>query len=118
MNYVAMSDFELNTAIVYNLYAKRLITRILFPDTPNKESKIQVVKDGIWCWFDPCNNPEDAWPIIVASRISISAQAEYEGYGWVSYSIDSDVEDSIVGANPLRCAMIMFLMMLDAKKPA
>lgn len=59
--------------------------------------------------FDPCNNPADAWPIIVNSRIGLNFvngiwRAQSMLTGWVEFSEE----------NPLRAAMIVFLMMQEA----
>lgn len=64
---------------------------------------------------DYCNNPADAWPIIVGNQISLMYE---EAIGkwcagkpyWVDgseWQLDTDVME----ANPLRAAMIVFLMM-------
>ncbi|WP_414456848.1 phage protein NinX family protein [Enterobacter kobei] len=63
--------------------------------------------------FDPCHNPADAWPIIVGSKINIrfgaegmACEAQFMQYGHESVEC--------YHANPLRAAMIVFLMMQDA----
>lgn len=75
--------------------------------------------------FDPCNNPVDAWPIIVGNKISIVSLDNK----WIAAPIetvidgitgDSDVcfyasSDAVFDANPLRAAMIVFLMMQESK---
>lgn len=67
--------------------------------------------------FDPCNNPEDAWPIIVENGITLAFQ---DGNWWadnLAYWIDG-VEWSIGGIidkKPLRAAMIVFLMMKESE---
>lgn len=64
--------------------------------------------------FDPCNNPSDAWPIILENHIAVVPyryslpQAWPTAFGVVSKFCTGD-------ANPLRAAMIVFLMMQDAK---
>ena len=58
--------------------------------------------------FDPCNNPEDAWPIILQSKISIFALDDDDwgarGYNCIIRSINP---------NPLRAAMELFLKMKE-----
>lgn len=65
---------------------------------------------------DYCNNPADAWPIIVDSEISLNS---YSGTWEASYEYDAPigafgtdelVTKSVEGKNPLRTAMIAFLM--------
>jgi hypothetical protein len=59
--------------------------------------------------FDPCNNPSDAWPIIVDHSISImQIEGEQE---WIAFFWGDDFECS--HANPLRAAMIVYLMMQE-----
>lgn len=64
---------------------------------------------------DYCNNPADAWPIIVGSKINIrfgaegmACEAQFMQYGRESVEY--------YHVNPLRAAMICFLMMKDAEK--
>ena len=69
-----------------------------------------------------CNNPADAWPIIVASNISLHAPRYKEGWMSEFTGGDSDVNDGFHAdyleahdKNPLRAAMIVYLMMKDAE---
>lgn len=68
-----------------------------------------------WKVFDPCHNPADAWPIIVANKITIHAPMHYdEPQEWLAFDVhDSDAD--FMDGNPLRAAMIVFLKMQDAK---
>ena len=78
---------------------------------------VLIIADGRWRTFDPCNNPADAWPIIVENGITLAFQ---DGNWWadnLAYWIDG-VEWSIGGIidkNPLRAAMIVFLMMKESE---
>lgn len=75
-----------------------------------------------WKEFDPCNNPADAWPIIIENKIAIipdSADGEWVAFNeFTLYEGDwmfaSDPERHVNGSNPLRVAMIVFLMMKGA----
>lgn len=101
MDYSQLSDFEINQR-VSNAIPGRFI---FYPD---------YVWDSEWeKTFDPCNKAADAWPIIVDNRISISAQAEYEGDQWVAYCVDSNNDIDETHINPLRAAMVVFLMMQE-----
>lgn len=65
-----------------------------------------------WMEFDPCNNPADAWPIIINGHIAVVPYRHALPQAWpTSYGVASKfcTED----ANPLRAAMIVFLMMND-----
>lgn len=59
---------------------------------------------------DYCNNPADAWPIIVENRIRINPILYTK---WMAEDYLEDV--SSCDENPLRAAMIVFLMMQDDK---
>lgn len=64
-----------------------------------------------WKEYDPCNNPADAWPIIAINRIGLIPN---QSNGWYALTVYEDfVSDE---SNPLRAAMIVFLMMKDAEK--
>ena len=108
-----MSDFEINKEV--------LIKTKYYDDISDR----QVKKDSAVSWgdgcnwhrFDPCNNPADAWPIIIGNRIALHplhpvyvnewrASAE-DDCGFIGYSSSN--------ASPLRAAMIVFLMVKDAE---
>ncbi len=124
MNYEDMSNSEIN---------RRLIELIHNPSEPHC-----IVHNGVWHksigyiigriptgafkflnddrWWVPfpdyCNNPSDAWPIIVENKIAIDF---IDGYGWTANpafncSISVSCHDE-----PLRAAMICFLKMKDAE---
>ncbi|UNE41966.1 DUF2591 family protein [Serratia ureilytica] len=64
-----------------------------------------------WRMRDYCNNPADAWQIIAINRIGLIPNLSN---GWYALTVDEDfVSDE---SNPLRAAMIVFLMMKDAEK--
>lgn len=75
--------------------------------------------------FDPCNNPADAWPIIVQSGISL-IKCTVGSWCW-SAEIITDIDEATDNlfqcqssfdyqdANPLRSAMIVFLKMNEDK---
>ncbi|HIH9462892.1 TPA: phage protein NinX family protein [Klebsiella variicola subsp. variicola] len=64
--------------------------------------------------FDPCNNPADAWPIIIENHIAVVPyqhtlpQAWPTSFGLVSKFTTED-------RKPLRAAMITFLKMQESK---
>ena len=62
--------------------------------------------------FDPCNNPADAWPIITGSMISIRPVGN-DGKLWEASGIDGMKAD--YDKNPLRSAMIVFLVMKESE---
>lgn len=81
----------------------------LWPHTvfmPITDERVRL-EDG--SYFDPCNNPSDAWPIILANKICIN---NFCKFGWCS---DSELGDYVYHENPLRAAMIVYLMMKESE---
>lgn len=65
---------------------------------------------------DYCNNPADAWPIILKNCISLVWDcAEDASYDWWNAFDQFDDYRVQYQSNPLRAAMIVLLMMQDAK---
>lgn len=56
-----------------------------------------------------CNNPADAWPIIQRRRIGIAPGTTSDR--WAAYHGDWDI--FFADKNPLRAAMVVFLMMRE-----
>lgn len=88
-NYEEMSDGAINLEVHY-----------LANDIP-KHHAVILTKDY-------CNNPSDAWPIIIENKICINAYGS--GDGWSS---TTDTSFFVDDDNPLRAAMICFLKMKD-----
>lgn len=101
MDYSQLSDFEINKRVAKSIYSVSFVEPL---------SRTVSVSGG-GRLFDPCNNPADAWPIIESNRISI--RNRYEG----DWKAESEWGESRfhVACNPLRAAMIVLLMMRDAK---
>jgi len=102
MNYDEMSDFEIN----------KLVARAVDGIPPNDDrtaidcflshangTAVKWFQAAYYDWdvFDPCNNPSDAWPIIMKIKHQLASQK----FHWY------------MRANPLRAAMIVFLMMQE-----
>lgn len=125
MNYEDMSDFEIEVEV----------TKIIFPFVLDDGYGFVGSRDGfIYTRGDKkehklsgnrlictvknyCNNPSDAWPIIVENGICINAMAGGDFTLW--YSNDkhyTNVDNAVYSENPLRAAMICFLKMKDAEK--
>lgn len=64
--------------------------------------------------FDPCNNPADAWPIILKNCISLVWDCAEDGSSdwWNAFDQFDDCRVQYQ-SNPLRAAMIVFLEMHD-----
>lgn len=65
---------------------------------------------------DYCNNPADAWPIIVANRIALMPDAsEHGAHQWWDAQSSCQMHGIQYQANPLRAAMIVYLQMMEVK---
>lgn len=110
-DYSAMSDFEINKEVAYlNIGGDWLLE-------PSDERKftfynLEVQTRNTVELPDYCNNPADAWPIIVESGIGVMPFKSDHARAW-------DLSRGLVGdrichhANPLRAAMIVYLQMND-----
>ena len=120
MNYEEMSDFEVNMRVACS------IDGVSVNENGNPEYAIDcflLSDNGIsvkWLrcgndefeFFNPCNNPSDAWPIIVANRINVYASEGPDFMPWMAGCGGIMVSNK----NPLRAAMIVFLMMQEQAK--
>ena len=131
-DYASMSDFEINAAVFEALHGGA-------PDYKEGDGGAMIlisyeggvvggdavemeVERGL---FDPCNNHADAWPIITATGISL-IKCTVDSVCW-SAEIITDIDDvtdnlfqcqssfDYQDENPLRCAMIVFLMMKEGE---
>ncbi|HHN8391381.1 phage protein NinX family protein [Morganella morganii] len=99
------SDFEINKAVAIALGAYEVATDIFI----DKNRRYEFDKPKSQFFFDPCNNPADAMPIINEYGISLIYQEREFQFA----TNDGNIECSI--SNPLKAAMIIFLMMKDAE---
>lgn len=78
----------------------------------NIDGSVDVVSQGltICIAYDPCNNPADAWPIIIENGISIVKSPDGT---WGASDLYRNI--NYWDKNPLRAAMIVFLMMEEEK---
>ncbi|EKD7758624.1 DUF2591 domain-containing protein [Shigella sonnei] len=109
MDYSKMSDFEINRAVA--------IAKGFPPDDCDIAKRGSPLVGVEWNddtgyaikAFDYCNNPADAWPIIVENGIGIKKQsngmwcATRQGGLYPQYH-----------ENPLRAAMVVFLHMQES----
>ena len=121
MEYERLSDFEVNRLVADKL-------GVYWHSRPEQNKTMSWIYSDNYCYcntkFDAvvdlpgyCNSAADAWPIIVGNRISLS---EDEGVwdacvdGKCEYISDKRVVFNLIvhsDKNPLRAAMIVFLMM-------
>lgn len=120
-DYSKMSDFEINKKVALSL-------GLVVKEYPQGDRPIvwHVVKNEDGDEFfdyvdyaDFCNNPADAWPIILENRISLmfdKSTEEGDDAHWclASSPCDQYIVDYVSESKLLRAAMIVFLMMQEA----
>lgn len=119
MNYAEMSDAEIAEAVV-----KTIILEHGEYWTPCASGTCAVIVNevrGTVRTFNPCNNPDDMWPLIVENEISILVGKERSAFAF--HKVNRDAEDRPRGydfsfscKNALRAAAIVYLMMKEAGK--
>ena len=108
-DYSKMSDFEINKAVAIN--------------RGGYQGHVEHMKHGVkesdrdshgifYFERDYCNNPSDAWQIITANRINVYASEGPDFMPWMAGCGGFMVSNK----NPLRAAMIVFLMMQEQGK--
>ncbi|EEU7958110.1 TPA: DUF2591 domain-containing protein [Escherichia coli] len=123
MDYSQLSDFEINVAVFEAIhngspdYKEGENGDMVFVsfegDIVNGDAVEVEVERGS---FNPCANPADADPIIVENRIGIIPAPENGLWKAAHRKVGSDSTPYHMtqDENPLRAAMIVFLMMQDA----
>lgn len=130
MDYSKLSDQEINGLVIDAIsdgnqsYRGGDVSAIeLLHQINTVEFGEHVEREEVYAKFDHCNNPADAWPIIVGHKLSlINADDE-----WLCVPDDTAVDgitgdevqmiysgDGNVHANPLRAAMVVFLMQQES----
>lgn len=125
-DYSNMSDFEINKAVAEELFKERL-SLIVKRDVPSRPA-VTVFADigngeivSITC-ADYCNNPANAWTIIVKHGISLTHDyGEWESEACLDLPIGAHGTDELcsvggIDKNPLRAAMIAFLLLKESEK--
>lgn len=126
MDYSALSDFEINSAVHNALMKEPYKLEFLGGDRIRWTKKASDVVTNKTEYSkktlsDYCNSPAGAWSIIADSKISLlwveetsmwcasaGGNAESEYWGW-----DECPDHHYEHPNPLRAAMVVFLMMQD-----
>jgi len=119
VDYSKMSDFEINLAVVHIVIGSGGYDW----DSDKKEVYLAAMDGGEFlpnAYFDPCNNPADAWPIISDNRISLMYDQSTEKGNEAQWCLasspcDKHIVDYVSPSKLLRAAMIVFLMMQDEK---
>ena len=108
-----ISDSEINIAVAKVIFVGAYSFITPYKHRPDAEViKHNVGGDVSFC-VDYCNNPSDAWPIIVENKITVfSPNCTHDDGLWMA-----EIDDwHSFCANPLRAAMIVYLMMQDDSK--
>lgn len=121
MNYEEMSDLQINLLVANAIGVDAAENSGVVFGSVKHEGDNVVSVIGV---VDYCNNPSDAWPIITYNSIAIFETAVAGGD--VSWVAATNLDKSWLGygaegfdcyhKNPLRAAMIVFLMMREASK--
>lgn len=106
-SYEEMSDFEINKRVFKVIVGAKPLG---YPHNADGRS-VGNESNGNYRWYDYCNNPSDAWPIIVDNKISLTC---HQSRGEWSAVFNAD-NICFHANNPLRAAMIVFLKMNEDK---
>ena len=112
-DYSKMSDFEINKAVALSLGIE--VVEWDGKIFGGVERKIDNVTSVIGV-IDYCNNPSDAWPLIESNLICLMADVFCEpqdGGKWIAQPAYGWQHERVRNDNPLRAAMIVYLMMKD-----
>ncbi len=107
MKYNDLTDYEINKLVTMKLFGfieseySEVSGNFHKGDPKNKNYKVGVIHDY-------CNNPSDAWPIILDNMIDISFLKCEQ-----NTALSSNGDDYVRDKNPLRAAMIIYLMKGD-----
>ncbi|MDI7612008.1 DUF2591 family protein [Cronobacter sakazakii] len=117
MDYSQLSDFEINLKVAHIILGSGN-----YDWSPEKkEVYLAGIDGGVFLpngYFDPCNNPADAWPIIHDNRISLvidDTTDEWSSALVNDFSDDMAFQHSNANKNPLRAAMITFLLIQESQ---
>ena len=109
MNYEDMSDLQINLLVANAIGVDAAENSGVVFGAVKHEGENVVSVMGV---VDYCNNPSDAWPIIVANRINVYASEGPDFMPWMAGCGGFMVSNK----NQLRAAMIVFLMMQEQEK--
>ena len=107
MNYDDMSDYKINRKIAWLIFgADKIIHR-------NPKSQSSILMHGMQGELDYCNNPSDAWSIIIDNKIGITHGSRMCSV--VTVTENEFIKMPCTSEKILRAAMICFLKMKDAE---
>lgn len=118
MNYADMSDFEINKAVGEIALEGKWACK---PGHSGNESDLWYYGSvdtfvTPYCQLpDYCNSWADAGPIIMGNKICLSCYPHRNDWDAFTLSDKGYAEETTYDENPLRAAMIVFLMMQEGK---
>ncbi|MFP7606813.1 phage protein NinX family protein [Serratia quinivorans] len=117
-DYSKMSDFEVNKRVFKELTGHKPLG---YPHHADGRS-VGNPSNGEYLWYDYCNDPADAWPIIVKHGISLTHDyGEWESEACLDLPVGAHGTDELcsvggIDKNPLRAAMIAFLLLKESEQ--
>ncbi|HEK0789722.1 TPA: DUF2591 family protein [Proteus mirabilis] len=103
--YTELSDFEINRRVF-------VAAQIEHEDTNLYGNKVFYGDGANWIEFDPCNNPADAFPLIIDVKLSIHPDFYNNCKSWIVRTVHiPPVKDKSL----TRAICIAYLMMKDAE---
>lgn len=119
-NYEEMSDFEINKLVAIAVGVDVCLEQ--YEWYGDRDDNVVIInRNGKSDCVDYCNNPSDAWSIINDNQISITKYISVDEWDVFGGGVCVDYDHNIISEsgcshsnqNPLRAAMIVFLMMKD-----
>lgn len=112
-NYSAMSDFEINKAVAIALELKPY-----YEGGRYSNNGVSVITRDPRCLgqWNPLREPHQAWSIIIENEISLNSRCANGEWKASVFLGREDIFDNYASSwskNPLRAAMIVFLMMKE-----
>ena len=98
--YTELSDFEIN---------KKVAEKLLIPHYVIKDKVLNAGNDSV---YDPCNNPSDAWQLILDAKLSIHPDFHNDCESWIVRNIHIPMVNE---ENLSRGISIAYLLMKDAE---
>ncbi len=106
INYDELSDFEINKLVAESLGLDAI-------GQSERENNSSIWLYDLQAYVDYCNNPNDAWPIIVENKMTI-VPTTVGLKEWTAWHPNKGLAATTQDDNPLRAAMIVFLMMKES----
>ncbi|MBG2915726.1 phage protein NinX family protein [Proteus terrae] len=101
--YTELSDFEINKKVAEHLKLNTIAY---------ERTEIVLFDDMDATPFDPCNNPSDAWQLMLEAKLSIHPDFNNDCESWIVRNIHIPM---VSEANLSRGISIAYLLMKDAE---